>query len=62
MARTLEDVLARRTRALFLDTGESLKIAAPTAELMAKGLDKNEEWISRQIDDFQKLSQNYLVD
>src|SRR6478609_4286088 len=44
MARTLEDVLSRRTRALFLDAKESVRIAMPVARIMAKALDKDEKW------------------
>ena len=49
MARTVEDVLARRTRALFLDARESVKMAPEVAEIMARELGKNEAWKEEQI-------------
>jgi glycerol-3-phosphate dehydrogenase len=49
MARTLEDVLSRRTRALLLDAKESVRIALPVARIMAKALGKDEAWIQQQV-------------
>jgi len=62
MARTVEDVLARRTRALFLDARESIRIAPETAEIMAKELNRGEEWIERQIQDFKRVAKNYYFE
>lgn len=59
MARTLEDVLARRTRALFLDARESLRIARETAEILAKELKKDGEWIANQMEEYAKVAENY---
>lgn len=59
MARTVEDVLARRTRALFLDARESLRIAPEVAEIMATELGKNEEWKTTQIKAFEAIAENY---
>lgn len=61
MARTVEDFLARRTRLLFLDAETALAVAPKVAELMAEELDKNDEWITEQINIFKKTAQNYLV-
>ncbi len=44
MARTVEDVLARRTRALFLDARASLEAAPEVARLMAETLGRDERW------------------
>lgn len=60
MARTVEDVLARRTRALFLDAVEALRIASDTAHIMADLMEKDQQWIQQQIDDFQQLSTSYI--
>jgi glycerol-3-phosphate dehydrogenase len=47
-ARTVDDVLARRTRALFLDV-EAARAAAPAvAALLARELDRDAGWIERQ--------------
>lgn len=62
MARTLEDVLARRTRALFLDARESLRIARETAEIIARELKKDEEWIEHQLVIFKQIAQNYFFE
>ena len=62
MARTVEDVLARRTRALFLDARESIRIAPETAVIMAKELNRDKEWIERQIEDFKRVAKNYYFE
>lgn len=59
MARTVEDVLARRTRALFLDARESIRIAAETAGIMSKLLDRDNKWIRTQTRQFKELAENY---
>jgi glycerol-3-phosphate dehydrogenase len=61
MARTVEDVLARRTRALFLDARESLRIAPEAAKLMAMELDYGQEWIKDQLTKYNELATGYLV-
>lgn len=61
MARTVEDVLARRTRALFLDAQESIEIAEETAKIMAKELDKSELWINDQVAKYEQLAANYRI-
>jgi glycerol-3-phosphate dehydrogenase len=62
MARTLEDVLARRTRALYLDARESINIAPAAVSIMAGELGKDREWISSQLDQYMTLAKRYLVD
>jgi glycerol-3-phosphate dehydrogenase len=62
MARTVEDVLARRLRLLFLDAKAAVLAAPKVAELMAKELGKNEEWKYKQLEDFYSLSKNYLLE
>jgi glycerol-3-phosphate dehydrogenase len=60
MARTVEDVLARRTRALFLDARAALVMAPQVAELMAAELNCDESWQRSQIAAFTDLAGNYL--
>lgn len=55
MACTLEDVLARRTRCLFLDAAKTLQIAQPVAELMAVHLQKNGQWVENQCNQLKTL-------
>ncbi|HRB78917.1 MAG TPA: glycerol-3-phosphate dehydrogenase/oxidase, partial [Niabella sp.] len=61
MARTVEDVLARRTRALFLDARESIRICEPVARIMATVLGKDNDWIQHQINDYRKLALQYVL-
>jgi len=61
MARTVEDVLARRTRALFLNARAALTLAPRVATIMARELNQNEAWIEDQLSAFSTLARNYLV-
>lgn len=61
MAITLEDVLARRTRALFLDAKASLEAAPAVAALMAIEMNENEEWIKQQLKDFETIARQYII-
>lgn len=60
MARTVEDVLARRTRALFLDARESIRLAPTVAEIMARELGFGEEWKLQQVAAFNQVAENYF--
>jgi len=61
MAMTVEDVLARRSRSLFLNAKESLKLAPLVGKIMAKEMNKNQDWIEQQIEQYSQLTQNYLL-
>ena len=61
MAVTLEDVLARRHRGLFLNVMETLRIAPAVAQLMAEFLNKDKQWISEQIHAFEEVASAYLI-
>jgi glycerol-3-phosphate dehydrogenase len=61
MATNLEDILARRTRCLFLDAYETEKIAPKVAETMAKILNKNQNWINQELKDFKSIIKNYQL-
>ena len=60
-ARTVEDVLARRTRALFLNAQASVAAAPVVAKLLAKELEKDENWVQNQIKVFSELAENYIL-
>ena len=60
MARTVEDVLSRRTRALLLNAKASLEAAPEVAALMAKTLRRSRKWQKEQVADFTKLAEGYL--
>jgi glycerol-3-phosphate dehydrogenase len=61
MARTVEDVLSRRTRALLLDAKESIRICPQVAILMAVVLGKNENWIENEVRQYTELAEQYLL-
>ncbi len=60
MAQTIEDVLARRTRALLLDAKASLEAAPKVARVMAQAGHYPQEWIDHQLKDYQIVAKNYL--
>lgn len=61
LARTVEDALARRTRALFLDAEASVEIAPRVASIMARELGRDEDWIEDQIDRFEEVAEGYRL-
>jgi glycerol-3-phosphate dehydrogenase len=61
MARTVEDVLARRTRALMLNARAAISMAPRVAELMAGELGRDERWEAEQIKSFIDLAKGYLI-
>jgi glycerol-3-phosphate dehydrogenase len=61
LALTLEDVLARRTRALFLNAQAALRMAPRVVDLMARELGRNSEWQSRQLAAFGEVAKGYLL-
>lgn len=62
MARTVEDVLARRLRILFLDAKAALEVAPHVAEIMQKELMKDDAWKQGQIIEFTSLAKQYMID
>lgn len=61
MALTVEDVLARRFRVLFLDARAAIDMAPKVARIMAKEMSKDTDWERNQIEEFTRLAQNYLL-
>ena len=61
MARTVEDALARRTRALFLNAAAAMEMAGSAAALMASELGRDLNWALHQTTAFCELAQQYLV-
>jgi glycerol-3-phosphate dehydrogenase len=61
MARTVEDVLARRTRALFLNARAAMEMAPRVAQLMAQELEVDKDWQEDQVKSFRSLAGNYLI-
>ena len=60
-AKTIEDLLARRTRLLFLDAKASLECAPKVANLLASELNKSAEWTDREIKRFQVTAKTYCI-
>jgi len=56
----LEDVLARRTRSLFLNARASAEIAPLVAEIMAKEFGYDKKWEKEQVEVYKELVKNYL--
>lgn len=61
MALTLEDVLARRSRCLFLNAAETLRIAPKVADIMQKHLNQNDSWKASQLEAFDEVAKNYML-
>jgi glycerol-3-phosphate dehydrogenase len=62
MARTVEDVLARRTRALFLNARAAIRMAPRVATLMARELGRDAAWEAAQIEAFQQTARGFLLE
>jgi glycerol-3-phosphate dehydrogenase len=60
MARTVEDVLARRMRALLLDARAAIEAAPAVAELLAAELGRDGQWQSAQVAEFTALARRYV--
>lgn len=60
MARTIEDVLARRTRGLFLNATAAIEIAPRVAEILAVELSKDQAWCSAEVVRFAETAGKYL--
>ena len=61
MARRVEDVLARRTRALLLDARASNEAAPLVARLLAEELGRDEAWVASEVTAYRKLAEGYLL-
>jgi glycerol-3-phosphate dehydrogenase len=60
MARSVEDVLARRTRALFLDARAAIDAAPAVAACLATELGRDEMWQQSQVESFRKTAAGYV--
>ncbi len=60
MARTVEDVLARRTRALLLNAAASMRMAQRTAQLLARELGRGQAWREAQVIEFTSVAKGYV--
>lgn len=62
MARTVEDVLARRTRSLLLDARASIAVAPAVAQLLARELRRDDAWVTAQVQSYTELASGWLLD
>jgi glycerol-3-phosphate dehydrogenase len=60
MARTVEDVLARRWRTLFIDARAAIGAAPMVAEVLGSELNRPAEWRDEQVAAFRKMASGYL--
>jgi glycerol-3-phosphate dehydrogenase len=58
MARTVEDVLSRRTRALLLNARAAERAAPVTAQIMADELGRDKAWAEEQVRAFCELAKS----
>jgi len=61
MAITIEDILARRTRLLFLDAKAAMEAAPMVAKTLAFFNGKDAVWEKQELDKFNDLAKNYLI-
>jgi glycerol-3-phosphate dehydrogenase len=59
-ASSVEDLLARRTRALILDARAAIAVAPAVAALLAAELGRDDAWQAEQVTAFTTLAQGYL--
>ncbi len=60
MARTVDDILARRQRALFLDARAAIEMAPAVAKIMADELGRDTAWQREQIRQFTQIAKGYF--
>jgi glycerol-3-phosphate dehydrogenase len=61
MARTVDDVLARRTRALLLNAKAAISMAPEVTRILAKELHRDETWTQQQVESFTALAAQYVA-
>lgn len=62
MARTLEDVLARRLRILFMDARAAMAIAPQVVAILAEERGKDVSWKAGQLEEFNRVAAHYILD
>lgn len=62
MARTLEDVLARRLRILFMDARAAMAIAPQVVAILAEERGKDTSWKAGQLEEFNRVAAHYILD
>ena len=60
-AQTVDDVLSRRLRVLFLNAKHAIEMSTKVAQIMAKELNKSVVWEREQVQLFTMIANNYLT-
>ena len=60
MARSVDDVLARRTRSLLLDARAAIDAAPEVARILASELGRDDAWVEEQVSEFGQMARGYL--
>jgi glycerol-3-phosphate dehydrogenase len=61
MARTIDDVLARRVRALYLNARASITMAPKVAAILAEELQKDKSWEEQQVREYTDIAKAYIL-
>jgi glycerol-3-phosphate dehydrogenase len=61
LAESVDDVLARRTRSLFLDASAAIESARAVATFMANELGRDDEWANSSVDSFLEIAESYRI-
>jgi glycerol-3-phosphate dehydrogenase len=60
LARSVDDVLARRTRVLSINARAAIRMAPAVARVMAAELGRDERWQADQVAEFTAIAERYL--
>ncbi len=61
MARTVDDVLARRARCLLLNARAAAEAAPSVATIMSRELGRDDAWSDEQVAEFRKIASHYTL-
>lgn len=61
MARSIMDVLSRRTRALFLDAQVAIECAPAVGKILCEELNKDNTWLGSELEGFYEQAQTFVV-
>jgi len=61
MARTVDDVLARGVRVLYLDAKQSISLAPKVAGIMAGELGRDKDWVQQQVEEYTAIAKGYVM-
>ena len=61
MAKTVDNILARRSRSFLFDARASSEAAEAVAEIVSEELGRDVDWTSQQVEEFRTLARSYTV-